>query len=136
MTLIAASAVQEVKSLHSTFVELFTGRSSDLGRCARALAEDFWMITPDGRCLSRDETLAGIASKRAASDFRISIDGIRVIHDFGDSVLLHYIEEQYLETKTTCRLASALFSAEANAPCGVVWRYLHETWMQYADGQM
>ena len=132
MKSLADRAADEVRTLHQAFVELFTGRSRSHSRCAAALAPDFWMIDPHGRCLDRETVLTAIAAAAAPTDFRISIDGIRVIADCGDSVLLHYIEEQYRTAKTTRRLSTALFTAEARAPCGVVWRYLHETWMHDA----
>jgi hypothetical protein len=129
VTSIAEKAEREVRALHETFVELFTGRSEDYGRCAAALASDFWMITPDGLRLGRDHVLEGIATAAATDDFRISIHGFQVVAEFPDSVLLHYIEEQYRNSRTTRRLSTALFTADAGAPQGVLWRYLHETWM-------
>jgi hypothetical protein len=128
MKRLADSAADEVHALHQVFVELFTGRSKDHARCAAVLAADFWMISPNGQCLGRDHVLQAIAAATAPADFRIAIHGVRVISDFGDSVLLHYIEEQYRRPHTTRRLSTALFTAEARAPLGVVWRYLQETW--------
>lgn len=129
MRTLAEQAAAEVCALHDAFVELFTGRSKDYARCDAALAPDFWMISPDGLCLERDRVLDGIATATAPPDFRISIQCIGVVAEFPDSVLLHYIEEQYRNSRTTRRLSSALFTADTRAPHGVVWRYLHETWM-------
>jgi hypothetical protein len=135
MRSLAERAAAEVRAMHETFVELFTSRSRDYARCAAALAPDFWMIGPDGLCLKRSRVLKGIAAAAAPPDFRISIEGIKVVAEFPDSVLLHYIEEQYRNPKTTRRLSTALFTADAEAPQGVVWRYLHETWMGNARDQ-
>jgi hypothetical protein len=135
MTPLAANAVREIESLHAAFVDLFTGRSRGIERCADALAPAFSMVTPDGVRLDRAAVLAGLEAATAPSDFRISISSIRVLWEAGDSVLLQYIEEQYRDRKTTRRLSTALLTAEARAPCGVVWRHLHETWMRDADGQ-
>jgi hypothetical protein len=129
MTRLATAATQEVKALHAAFVELVTGRSSDLGRCAAALAADFEMVTPEGACLGREAVLAALRTARAGADFRITISAIRPIWDRGDSLLLQYVEQQYRDDRTTWRRSTALFEACAAAPCGVVWRYLHETWM-------
>jgi hypothetical protein len=129
MTNLADRAAEEVRALHAAFVDLFTGRALDCSRCAAVLAQDFWMISPDGLCLDRDRVLKAIAAATAPPDFSIRIRNIRTVGDFGDSVLLHYIEEQYRNRKTTRRLSTALFTAETRAPIGVVWRYLHETWM-------
>jgi hypothetical protein len=134
MTSLADQAAQEVRSLHAAFIELFTGRSQDFDRCASSLAPDFWMITPDGLLVDRTMVLDRLTAMRAPSDFLIRISDLGLVADFGDSVLLRYIEEQYREAKTTRRIATALFSADKNAPCGVIWRYLQETWMRDAQG--
>ena len=57
MTPLLASAMTEVRSLHEAFEDLFTGRSRDLGRCAKALAMDFSMVAPDGSRLNREAVL-------------------------------------------------------------------------------
>jgi len=126
---LAERAGLEVRALHEAFVELFTGRSRDYARCAAVLAPDFWMISPDGLRLGRDRVLRGIAAAAAPADFRISIHAIETVAEFPDSVLLHYIEEQYRHSRTTRRRSSALLTADTRAPQGVVWRFLHETWM-------
>jgi hypothetical protein len=129
MTPLATAATQEVEALHAVFVELFSGRSRDLSRCTTALAADFEMVTPEGACLDREAVLAGLRTARAGADFRIAISAIRPIWDRGDSVLLQYVEQQYREGRMTRRRSTALFEVSAQAPGGVVWRYLHETWM-------
>jgi hypothetical protein len=133
MTPLAGRAAAEIKSLHAALVALFTGRSRDFSRCAQALALDFSMVTPHGVLLDRDGVLSSFEAASASADFRISISGIRVLWEAGDSVLLQYVEEQYRDQKTTRRLSTALLSAESKAPGGIVWRYLHETWMRDAD---
>jgi hypothetical protein len=135
MTPLAASAMREVRSLHAAFQDLFTGRSRDLDRCANAFARDFSMIAPDGSRLERKAVLAALGAAAASPDFRISIKDLRPIWEAEDSVLLQYVEEQYRDGRMTRRLSTALFTAEAGAPCGVVWRYLQETWMQVAAPQ-
>ena len=132
MTRLVIAATREIEALHATFVELFTGRSSDLGRCAAALAADFETVSAEGACLGREAVLAGLRTARADDDFRITISAIRPIWGRGDWVLLQYVEQQYREGRTTWRRSTALFEALAEAPCGVVWRYLHETWMPNA----
>ena len=132
MTPLLASAMTEVRSLHEAFEELFTGRSRDLGRCASALAMDFSMVAPDGSKLDREAVLGALSAAAASPDFRIRVKDLSPIWEAEDSVLLQYIEEQYRDGRTTRRLSTALFTAEARAPCGVVWRYLQETWMQVA----
>jgi hypothetical protein len=133
MTKLAHAAAEEVVALHAAFVGLFTGRSRDFSRCEAVLAEDFRMVTPQGMWLEREAVLAGLRSARARPDFRIEILDIRPVWEQGEWVLLQYVEQQYRDGLTTRRRSTALFRAFAEAPCGVVWRYLHETWMQGAE---
>jgi hypothetical protein len=135
MTPLAAQAVREIHALHAAFEELFTGRSRDLDRCAKALAADFSMVAPDGSRRDRATVLAALGAAASTPGLRIEIRDIAQIWQAEDSVLLQYVEEQYRDGRTTRRLSTALFTAEAEAPCGVVWRYLHETWMQIAAPQ-
>jgi hypothetical protein len=132
MTPLAIAAASEVEALHRVFVELFTGGTRDTSRCAAALAPDFGMVTPAGRILDRAEVLELLQSAKASPGFRIDILDLHPLWENSDSVLLRYVEQQYRDGETTRRLAAALFTAEPLAPCGVVWRYLQETWMQAA----
>ena len=129
MTPLAAAAAREVEMLHAAIVELFTGRSRDFSRCAAAFAPDFEMATPEGERVGRAAILARFERARAQADFCISIADIRTIWETSNSVLLQYVEQQYRDGETTRRLSAALFEAKPQAPCGVVWRYLQETWM-------
>ena len=133
MTQLAAAATHEIEALHVHFVELFTGRTADLTRCSRAFSSDFAMVTPAGIRLERAAILGGLAAARAADDFRIVIAEIRPVWEDGNSALLQYVEQQYRDGQTTRRLSAALFEAAPDAPCGVIWRYLHETWMRDAE---
>ena len=129
MTPLSASAAREVVELHALFVELFTGRSRDFRRCGAVFASQFEMVTPEGRRMTRAQILAGLKRAQTKADFRITIQDIRPIREDGESVLLQYIEEQYRDGETTRRLSIALFETASQAPCGVIWRYLQETWI-------
>ncbi|HUQ37819.1 MAG TPA: hypothetical protein VM144_15720 [Aestuariivirga sp.] len=133
MTRIGAAAAREIEELHAVFVELFCGRSHDLSRCAAAFSAHFEMVTPDGKNHDRADVLLAIERAKASSDFSIAISNIRSLWEHKNSVLIQYVEQQYRDGKTSRRLSTALFEAEAKAPCGVVWRHLHETWMQNAE---
>ena len=130
MTPLSTAAAREVEELHAVFVELFSGQSRDLGRCAAAFSEHFEMITPDGKNHDRAGVLLALEKAKAPSDFRIDVSHIRPLWEAQTSVLIQYVEQQYRDGKTSRRLSTALFEAEPKAPCGVVWRHLHETWMQ------
>ncbi|CAN5282830.1 hypothetical protein BH10PSE7_BH10PSE7_24100 [soil metagenome] len=129
MTNLAEAAANEVVALHAEFMNLFTGRSSDFSRCDAVLAPDFQMVTPQGLCIERDAVLAGLRSTRTPADFQVGISDIHLVWEHVDWVLLQYVEQQYRGGRITRRRSTALFRAFGEAPCGVVWRYLHETWM-------
>ena len=130
MSPLAKAAKSEIEALHAYFVELFTGRTRRLERCAKAFAADFSMITPAGMGLDRARILAVLADASAPPDFAIRIRDVRLIWENETAVLLRYVEEQYRDGRTPRRLSSALLSREENAPLGVVWRHLHETWQE------
>jgi len=133
MTPLGAAAAREIEELHAVFVELFCGRSRDFSRCAAAFSPHFEMVTPDGKNHDRTGVLLALERARALSDFSIEISHIRSLWEDQTSVLIQYVEQQYRDGKTSRRRSTALFEAEVKAPCGVVWRHLHETWMQDAE---
>jgi len=133
LTPLAAAAAREIEELHAVFVELFCGRSRDFNRCATAFSPHFEMVTPDGKNHDRAGVLLAIERAKAPSDFSIEISHTRSLWEDQKSVLIQYVEQQYRDGKTSRRLSTALFEAEAKAPCGVVWRHLQETWLQDAE---
>ena len=129
MTPLAAAAARELVELHAFFEQLFTGRSRDFSRCERAFSPRLEMVTPDGQLVTRAEIVERL--KRAkARELRITIRDIAAVREDAESVLLRYIEEQYRDRETTRRLSIALFETAKDAPLGVVWRYLQETWIE------
>jgi hypothetical protein len=133
MTALSSAAAREIEELHAVFVQLFCGKSRDISRCAAAFSAHFEMVTPDGKNRDRAGVLRVIETAKAPADFRIEISNIRSLWEDQNSVLIQYVEQQYRDGKTSRRRSTALFEAEAKAPCGVVWRHLHETWMQDAE---
>ena len=130
MTPLASAAAREIVETHALFVELFTGRSRDFSRCAAAFSPRLEMVTPQGRLVDRAQIMAALTKASARADFRITIRQIEPIREDAESVLLRYIEEQYRDGETTRRLSIALFETAGDAPCGVAWRYLQETWIE------
>ena len=133
MTSLGAAAAREIKELHAVFVELYCSRSRDLSRCSAAFSAHFEMVTPDGKNHDRAGVLLALERAKAPADFSIEISHIRTLWEDQNSVLIQYVEQQYRDGKTSRRLSTALFEAEAKAPCGVLWRHLQETWMQDAE---
>jgi hypothetical protein len=130
MSPLAKAAKAEVERLHAYLVDLFTRQQKDLAPCASAFASDLSMIAPDGSSYDRTRILANLANATAAPGFRIRIYDVQSIWEDEAAVLLQYTEEQYRDGETSRRRSSALFTIDRNAPSGVVWRYLHETWQE------
>lgn len=132
MDLIAA-AQAEVINRHAFFVGWFTGKLPDAAMedSARAFAPDMLMIVPDGAMITSDQVVAmlrGARGKRGA-DFAIKVE-LREARLLGQTALIVYDEHQVIDGANTARRSSALFTADADAPEGVVWRHLQETWLK------
>jgi len=128
--LMAARA--EVINRHAFFVGWFTGILQDtaMEASARAFAPDMLMVGPDGQMITADQVVAMLRNARAkrASDFVIRV-AVREARLLGDAALIVYDEHQESAGAKTARRSSALFTADPDAPEGVVWRHLQETWL-------
>lgn len=126
-------AQAEVVNRHHFFVEWFTGRAgeAELETSLRAFAPDMVMIEPDANTIGRDEVVAmvtGARGKRPA-DFEIRVELISARLIGSDIVAVVYDEHQVIDGEKSARRSSAVFSADKDAPEGVVWRHLQETWI-------
>jgi hypothetical protein len=136
---LAAAAAKEVVDLHVWLEDWLGGlrprAALEADRLARALGEGFVIISPDGSRETREATLGGIGgaygSRGSPADpFRIWITEVETLMEAGGLVAIGYIENQHKDGRHTARRSSAVFEARAGAPNGVVWRMLHETWIE------
>jgi len=134
---LAELARREVLALHEFFMAWFRpgAPAADFGQCEAALAPDFRMVAPDGIVSDRAAVVQRLRQARNSqpADFAIIISAVEPLWQQGDAILLAYVEEQYRSGSTTRRRSTALFTADAAAPRGVVWRHLQETWMPVAS---
>ena len=132
MNLIARAQAEVIKR-HDFFVEWFTGRAeeAELSVSIRAFAPDMVMIEPDANTIGMDEIVAMITSARGKrpADFEIRVELITARQIGDDVALVIYDEHQVIDGQKSARRSSALFSADPDAPEGVVWRQLQETWI-------
>ena len=132
MDLIARAQTEVIKR-HDFFVEWFTGRASeaDLSASLRAFAPDMVMIEPDANTIDTEEIAAMITGARGKrpADFEIRVDLIAARQLSEDVALVVYDEHQVIDGQKSARRSSAVFSADPEAPEGVVWRQLQETWI-------
>ncbi len=125
---------REIEVLHKFFVDWFLGQLPDdaFDRIPRVMGEGFVLISPSGVRTERGPLLNELkAAKggRTGTGFRIWIEGYTA-QDLGHGLwLAEYEEHQQVGDKTTARLSTAVFREEPEAPEGVVWLRVHETWL-------
>jgi hypothetical protein len=131
------AAAQEVTDLHVFFESWLGGTSANddaaFIRLEAALAPSFTMVTPEGRRLARPDVLGWLqqahGAKREPGPFRIAIRDVEILHVEPPLVAIGYIEEQVQGATRSIRRSTALFREDPQAPQGVRWLALQETWI-------
>jgi len=135
---ITQDAQREVREFHEFIEDWLAGRpEQDGGRFDRAeavLPDDFEIISPSGERRDGERIRSDLRGGHGASAdsdpaFRIRIENARVRVEREDECLLTYEEWQRRDGDWTGRVSSALFRRRADAPNGVEWAHLHETWL-------
>jgi hypothetical protein len=125
---IADAALREVLDFHAYIERWFRGTTDPTGLPDRLRAFDprFTYVDPDGRTASLDDlrTLFG-ATHGHARDITVTVHDLEVVEPTASQVVLRYEERQ----PGTRRVSMALFVRRDDAPHGVAWRYLQETWL-------
>jgi hypothetical protein len=132
-------AQDEVVALHEFFVQWMRQGSKiaiDFSVCEDALAPDFEMVTPAGMLATRATLIDRLRRARCSlpPDFAIDVVDAQPIWQGRGEVLLKYIERQRRLGQITRRRSCALLTREPEAPRGMLWRYVHETWMTDDQG--
>ncbi|MBU4528120.1 MAG: hypothetical protein KUA43_20105 [Hoeflea sp.] len=132
MDLISCAKAEVIKR-HAFFVEWFTGRAAEeeMEISLRAFAPDMTMVEPDASMIGQAEVIAMLRSARGKrpADFAIRVELVGARQIGNDAALVIYDEHQVIDGVKSARRSSALFTADADAPEGVVWRQLQETWI-------
>lgn len=131
---------EEIADLHRFFVDWFRGEvpQSDAAwaRVTSALDGDFQLVTPDGEALPREILLEGIRARYGqhgpTSDFTIWTQRVEVRYADATFVLATYQEWQRCDGEERGRQSTALFAPDPQAPHGLRWRHVHETWLPVA----
>ncbi|MEF8882362.1 MAG: hypothetical protein V5A34_07575 [Halapricum sp.] len=130
---------REIESLHEFFVDWYTGQveRDAFDRLERALASEFEMVTPEGVRRGYDDVVVGIREDYAThdpGDFNIGIRNVETRLNLDEHTLVRYEEWQETPDGTTGRVSTVLFAADPDAPGGVVWHDLQETWLEADNG--
>lgn len=135
---LADLAIRECVELHEFFLAWLrphNGAKLDPARFERAFDPEFRLVGPDGGVRDRAAIVGWLhdLSGGRGDDFRMEVSDFRAAWQQGDAILLEYIETQYLQGKTTQRQSTALLRRAPDAPAGMAWVHLQETWLQTVD---
>ena len=122
--------------LHDFLRDWLTGAlprtEAAFARFKDALGAELVVISPrgteTGRAAIIDELEASHGAVQA-TDFEIWIENYRCRRVFGDLALVTYEEWHRLDDETSARLTTALYRRRDDAPAGVEWLHVHETWL-------
>jgi hypothetical protein len=129
---------REIVELHGFFEGWFNDELDDAAftRLEQALATDFVMVTPDGRVVERRTLLEGLRGARGAwtggrdrPGGRIRVENVRAQWIGSGVAVLTYEEWQDRDGVARGRLSSVVMRPRDDAPNGVEWVHLHETWL-------
>ncbi len=125
-----AAAATEIEELHVEFERWFSGESDSLDRVERVLADHFTMVPPSGETVHRADLIAGLKMAKGAVQLDIEIRNPTIRWEGADGLLVSYEEWQTTTEKSNGRQSTVLFVPDADAPNGLKWVHVHETWIQ------
>ena len=133
-----ANCHDEVVQLHQFFEEWLGGKlaktQTNYERLTAVINPDFHIISPDGQVTIYEPLLAGLWQAHASRpNFRLWVKEVTVRPLSSQLALTTYEEWQEIVGKVTARVSTAVFRQKANAPHGVEWLHVHETWLQIRE---
>jgi hypothetical protein len=128
------NVAREIEELHQFFQDWFTGAipqtETHFARVTAALTPGFILISPNGSLAEYATVIEWLRNGYGTRPgFRLWTDQIAVRQANADLMLVTYREWQQRDQATNARLSSALFQTWADAPNGVQWLHVHETWL-------
>jgi len=125
----------EIEELHQFFEDWLSGALPDtdaaFDRVRQALDPEFRLIPPSGAWRSREDILTGLRRGHGGDpDRTIHIRNVRPATEGEQLLLATYEEWQEAGGSTDGRLSTVLFRREDEAPNGLRWVHVHETWIQ------
>ena len=129
---------QEVRTFHAFLRDWLAGavprKPESFARFSGAMGDGLEVISPRGTVTGRDalvDEFEGLHGQLAADAdaFEIWIENFRFRWAADDHALVTYEEWHRRRGATSARLSSALFRRDEDAPCGVKWMHVHETWL-------
>ncbi len=125
---------REIEELHAFFVAWFRGElprtPAAFARFTNVTAPEFTLISPDGALIDYVTAVDWIENAHnSRTHFNIWIDNFRIHQQRDDVTIVTYHEMGARDDGVTARLSTAIFAADDDAPNGIIWLHVHETWL-------
>lgn len=133
-------ARREIEELHHFFQQWFNGTVENTdevyARFTGVLAEGFVIVSPDGQLRERTAVIDGLRGSYAPADsepVRVWVENVELRRQLpsqdGELVVVTYQEWLQRGEARRGRLSTALLRESAEAPNGLMWLHVHETWL-------
>lgn len=121
---------REIIEVHDILASHTNGSTNDLTRLEAAFADDFTFVGPDAVPVDRATIMAAIDGGQGQSPtFEIETVDHTLVFEDGNTLVAEYVEVQTAEGKSNRRLSTVIFAHSTEAPNGLLWRRVHETWI-------
>lgn len=125
---------REILDLHRFFRDWLRAdlpQTSDaFDRLARVLADGFTIVMPSGAAVDREALLRSLwAAHGSRPELQISIRRPALHYRDESALVATYEEWQRGIDGETGRISTVVFGSRGNAPNGLEWLHVHETWL-------
>lgn len=121
---------EEIDQLHEFFEAYFLGEQTSLERAEAVLAPEFTIVGPHGIESDRAQTIQMLRDGRAhTTDLTITTSDHRLVAQAADLLVATYLEHHRLSDGENRRLSTVVFVPEPDAPNGLLWLRVQETWI-------
>lgn len=121
----------EIERLHAGFERWYHGDETiRFAEIEDSLADDFTFFAPNGVSVTRHDVVDGIRTAFASRRISIRIERPAVLWQRDETIVASYEEWHDHDDHSTARRSTALFTIDLSAPGGLLWRHVHETWIQ------
>lgn len=129
---------REIVGMHAFIVDWLRGdlphAEEAFARMTDAMAPGFYIVDPGGVFTTGEDYRSGLYG--AHGDWKEADLWVRnvVLQGSGAHHWATYEEWMYEGEEERGRLVSAVFESAEEAPNGVVWHFVHETWLPVEEG--
>ncbi len=130
------ACAHEIVEFHRFFQDWFAGSTPEddetFGRVAAVLAPGFEIVGPSGAHVPRSTLVDGLRrahGQYAESAFAIEVKDLRVQAVVEGVYRVTYEEWQQGGNEDGGRISTAILRENTEAPNGVEWVHVHETWL-------